>query len=43
MEGHTRRLPGVEAGEHNRLAGGTRPADTPAEVAGDSSRHRIDR
>jgi len=43
MEGHTRRLLGVEAEEHNRLAEGTRPADTPVEVAGDSSRHRVDR
>jgi len=43
MEGHTRRLLAVGAGEHNRLVEGTRPADMPVVVAGDSTRHRIDR
>ena len=39
MEGHTRRLLVVEAGEHNHLVEGNPPADTPAEVAGDSNHH----
>ena len=46
MEERTRRLPVVRAGEHNHLVGGNPPADTPAEVAGDSThpaRHSIDR
>ena len=46
MEGHTRRLPVVRAGGRNHLVGGNLPADTPAEVAGDSNRlarHSIDR
>jgi hypothetical protein len=45
-EGRTRKLPGVEAGERNRLAGGNPPADMPAEVAVDSTHpahHSIDR
>jgi len=46
MEGHTRRLPVVQAGEHNHPVGGNLPADTPAEVAEDSihpARHSVDR